>query len=1188
MSRETLKNFLNLKGFGTDSVSPGFDKEGKASREEQFDLGEDLNTGEPLLNLSDEATGLLGDYLSYITENAQNVFGINPGNEEAAASNRGDSLAIAEEQGAADVFLTQGTEAANTFNQNSNSQYFDGAGSPVASIIDKTSNSSDSHNLLSSIEGRRLSKEGQTLTDTAGENNNVTKAVNSVLLNNNRFANVTSKTAFATKGSNLQDFESSDDAGTHTSQRSFGEFNMEGSRVSLDQLKDVGLSLLYKASGYDNGEQPGDSFGISDLKDQILSGEANSSLIGGNGYNKLTSKNMRPKYAKGAPEDTAGNSTRSDRGEFFGDDPDAGSSKSFGTSYNHTVQFSGKGRKILKLKASIACLALKKISKDFIDQISEFIKFKDLKSLQETSDTYSSLDKSYSGPGPYPLGSYKQLNSFELDIFKKLILVRTDYPYPICYEKGVEVFFGESDDIKDMKNHDHIQQAPGYWLSVASTMLKSFDQMSAIFQDMESFESESVDKISTLIEIVKSNKLIQFANAAATVGDVFLKTNGGLLEKSKSSHKPYDVDSMPGGPAARVGKSRDNGPYAESPLSLSWRQSSVPSMYLLPRNLVKAAVDLNNIADGVSPARGMLTSILVKNTYLDRQHGGSFNRIPNDVVKRMENKLEAEYVPFYIQDLRTNELISFHAFLTNLTDNIKADYSQVTGYGRLDPVQTYKTTTRTVGVTFVLYATSKEDFNAMWYKINKLTTLLYPQWTQGTQLSTTGTDRFIQPFSQVLGASPIVRLRVGDVIKSNYSRFNLARMFGIGDENINPVLGTTTNALEQAAKKVKGSVNDTKNTFADIMLEIFYGVMGTPLQYIPSSGKTRNKTHGLTIGRNFLSNLLINGFVNPLGAGLVLRNLIDPNSSNNIDAFGGHTGMNVASAGEGLARLTLSGGINGDLLGYHAPQRVFIKANMNKGYRHEDGTVVRFDRPLRALVLKKLSSDKETISNSNNPYVSSPNFKKGNTHDHVRNRTRYLLKVIDPAAPAEMFFSNLEVDHQYVMPDPKDLFMTTSGLLLGIAQPLSFVDYVAEYVGDAAQALGVGSETIQLVKDLYATEPEKFMQPENNPFTRALESTAGRGLAGVMDGFNFNWLNNDYTWETDYNSRAPRGVEISFNLSVIHDLPPGLDHSGYNRAPLYNVGDVMKDVAGDARGDDAGAEFEYRRNGANTFSKTGK
>jgi hypothetical protein len=38
-------------------------------------------------------------------------------------------------------------------------------------------------------------------------------------------------------------------------------------------------------------------------------------------------------------------------------------------------------------------------------------------------------------------------------------------------------------------------------------------------------------------------------------------------------------------------------------------------------------------------------------------------------------------------------------------------------------------------------------------------------------------------------------------------------------------------------------------------------------------------------------------------------------------------------------------------------------------------------------------------------------------------------------------------------------------------------------------------------------------------------------------------------------------------MSVIHDIPPGLDHSGFNRAPIYNVGEVMRSVAGDPYND---------------------
>ncbi len=1197
MSRETLKNFLNLKGFAADSISPTFNQSGPASREQKFDLGKDAVTGEDLLDLASEEAGMLGEYLNYITENAENVFGIAPGNEEAAPSDRGESLVAAEEQGATDVFVEQGTIAGSKLNENSNSGYFSNDGENLQDIIDKTGNSEDSHRLLSSIEGKDISSFGETLTGQEGEDHKVTKAIHSVLSNNNRFANVARKNAFAEKGESISNFESGqNDSGTGTSQKVFGKFELDDPRVTLDQLKSVGYSLLYKSSGYDAGDSPRESMGVNNLESQIANEETFSSLITEDGYQKVDFRNLRSKYAKGAPEDQAtGESTRAGRGEFLAADSEGKSKKSYGTNFNPAVNFSGKGKQFLKLKAAIACIALKKVTSDFIEQIGEYIKFTDLKDIQETSDDYVPIDDAYRGPGPHPLGMNRQLNSFELDMFKKTVLINTDYPYPACFEKGIEVFFGPDDDIDKIKNYDHVAQAPGYWLSIASSVLKSFDFMVEQFEQLGTVNSGSADKMATLVDIVKSNSLIRFANAAATVGDIFFKTNGGLKEYTNASQRPHNVDSMPTSPATRVGKSRDYD--GESPLSLSWRQGSVPSMYLLPRNVVKASVDLNTIFDGASPVRGMMSSVLVKNTYMDRTHHGSYNRIPNDVAKRLEDKLEAEYVPFYIQDLRTNEVVSFHAFLSGLTDNIKANYTPVSGYGRMDPVQIYNSTSRTVGVTFILYSTSKEDFDSMWYKINKLITLLYPQWTQGTQLSSTGTDRFVQPFSQVLGASPIVRLRVGDVIKSNYSRFNLARMFGVGDPNINPIVGTATNRFEQIKKNMLAKGENLINTYSMVMTEIFYGLMGTPIGLLASMGAIPNKEStvgnlAIKVTRNMLSSILINGFVNPLGANLILRQLTDPNrpSAPSVKLHG----SNLSGQGERAALdfnpvEDLSLGALESPGGYRGLTRVLLKANNNLGYRAEDGTIIRTTRPLHAIVKKKVMIG--NVDNSKNLYVQSDSFKKSQTYDGDRmtQRIGYEIEIISFSAAKNLIGKVLKVDHQDLLPDPRDIFMRSAGAALAIANPFSILDYFADAASEAALLqTGAGSELAGIGKVLFQGRAEEFMQPENNPFTRALESTMGRGLAGVIDGFNFNWVNQDFTWETDYNSRAPRGVEISFNFQVIHDLPPGLDHSGYNRAPLYNVGSIMKEVTGDAHGDDAVAEQSYTSAGNSSYSKTGK
>ena len=61
------------------------------------------------------------------------------------------------------------------------------------------------------------------------------------------------------------------------------------------------------------------------------------------------------------------------------------------------------------------------------------------------------------------------------------------------------------------------------------------------------------------------------------------------------------------------------------------------------------------------------------------------------------------------------------------------------------------------------------------------------------------------------------------------------------------------------------------------------------------------------------------------------------------------------------------------------------------------------------------------------------------------------------------------------------------------------------------------------------------------------------------------------------------------NFDVIHDIPPGLDHSGYNRAPLFNVGDIMRHVAGDPHNDNGEMEdLRYRMEGSKGIKYSGK
>lgn len=204
------------------------------------------------------------------------------------------------------------------------------------------------------------------------------------------------------------------------------------------------------------------------------------------------------------------------------------------------------------------------------------------------------------------------------------------------------------------------------------------------------------------------------------------------------------------------------------------RVRSLPQGLLLNKNFLK---DLYGNKDSDSQAL-KIGEDLLQNFYIPK----SFNkyRLPISLVRKIEDSLESEYMPFYFHDLRTNEILSFHAFLDTLQDTFKPDHETITGIGRVEPVKTYKSTSRTLSLSFHIVATSKKDNDLMWYQINKLISMVYPQYTRGIPVITEEErELFSIPFSQMPGNSPLLRLRVGDVIKSNYSPTNISRMHEI-------------------------------------------------------------------------------------------------------------------------------------------------------------------------------------------------------------------------------------------------------------------------------------------------------------------------------------------------------------------------------------------------------------------------
>jgi len=1169
MSRETLKSFLNANGYSSQEISYVVSDDNGDGQLNQGDddLGVDPGTGRELLDLDGTTRGLLGDYLKYVTDNVDTFFPFRGGNSTAPSSERGSSIQPAQNSSAEIVFAPSDGSGVNT--NYSNSGYFDSTTRPLDTIINKV-NGVDGNTLLPDVKGAPIDTLGSVFVATPEEDTGkLGKPINQVLRNFNRFnpTQLLGGKVFVDRGSTAQDL---DNTKYTTAQRDFGDYDKTATGISLEQLKSVAGSMLLKAAGWDDGDNP----------TQSVSPDADFSPAGARGTldREIYTYRLTPDRAYGAPTTEQGGSTRAGRGSYVSSDLSADSSKSYGSVTTPDSPFYSSNSNVILAQAAAAISLM-------IAKVEE--------AIPKVLDYISNAENVNRGAGPYPKGYSTRVGKLaKYEFIKRTVFIPTIYPYSDCVRAGLKIMFSGSDNFAGKQG---VYESPGFWLSIARSVLRSTDIVaSAIYTaGKDAAGVDDKDKIRKVLDAISRSKVIGLMNAAATSGDILLRLTKGSSNLADLNSTPldYDVDTIPDGPATRVSKSRSRN--GTNSTALAWRNGSVPSVFALSRGALDASARMNSIVTGPSPAKAMLAGTLYEKTYVDRGFdvyvnkgvNNSVRRIPKEVVKILEDRLDAEYVPFYFHDLRTNEIIGLHAFLDTLSDSYSPSFNGTRGFGRIDDVQIYSKTSRTLGINFRMVATSKEDFNEMWFKINKLTTLVYPQWTVGTAVGDgQNTRRFMQPFSQVIGSSPIIRVRIGDVIKSNYSRFNLARIFGIGS-------GAEVNitAKAAAATGIGGAVTDATDFLDAAGAELFYGIMGSPFQYT-----TSDSTPGplKQVVNSVASNFLIGGFANPLGYALVRRVFDDPDSTPDADVPAGAAAGLAEDALSGFSDFVdglLTGGGRVPSKGLATNSFCYVKASNGRLYDFADIDYkssgvskdrLRLVRPVRCVV-RNVQTDFPQDPKLTNEGIPQRGFYDARS----KRKTYYTVMIIDPGVSYNLFMREIIVTHADVMPDPLIAWSAAAALYSPVAVVADIANAAAR---SAAASAGVDLSNTNALNILRSKEQE-FMDPDENPFTSAAESAMGRGLAAVITSLSYNWIGSDAgMWETDWNSRAPMSCKVSMNLTVIHDIAPGIDAAGMNRAPVYNVGDTMHTFSGDPYPDNgeisktfftsAGSQASRRRN----------
>ena len=502
-------------------------------------------------------------------------------------------------------------------------------------------------------------------------------------------------------------------------------------------------------------------------------------------------------------------------------------------------------------------------------------------------------------------------------------------------------------------------------------------------------------------------------------------------------------------------------------------------------------------------------------TLTQEQKVATFNsgRLSADIVEAVESKLEADYMPFYIHDLRTNEILSFHAFLEDASEDFQIEYSAQEGYGRMDKVQIYKGTTRNISVNFKMVATSQEDHDVMWYKLNRLAMMIYPQWTQGRKISVENI-KFIQPFSQIPGATPVIRLRLGDLYKTNYSKMAVARLFGITTNNEYNVDGSRVQQAAQAPPATGGTApaqesgngvtqpTPTREERADRLLARQLGAVtqdenATNDRHRHRTGRTSNSTATYAIREVFAAEDKI-----------ILKTDHFPNLRNYRLGTGTDVHVPTTSIGRILARVV----------------SVETVAQRTVGSR----------------IIPETSTSITIVPEK---YLFDPAYAMQNNQvENVEATPSVPITGVNGQAAPQITLSLSQLQNQTIL--DREL---TSRMLRQMARNDAHRD---------AQASGATQTPAAQNATIRALTPQTFYDPNKNPIMKAFRSSGGKGLAGVITSFKIDYGEAKANWGIDGSEflRAPMFVTIQLQMAVIHDITPGLDAKGIMNAPIWPVG----------------------------------
>ena len=130
----------------------------------------------------------------------------------------------------------------------------------------------------------------------------------------------------------------------------------------------------------------------------------------------------------------------------------------------------------------------------------------------------------------------------------------------------------------------------------------------------------------------------------------------------------------------------------------------------------------------------MTLAPMIKGAKLDSL-GASTKTDTDETLTKLNIEKKQEGMPLYFKDLRDDSYIFFRAYLEGISEDVSPSWSEHTYIGRSEPVYVYERATRSISFSLKLIAQTRDELTAIYRKMNRLTSLCYPEYAKDELLN---------------------------------------------------------------------------------------------------------------------------------------------------------------------------------------------------------------------------------------------------------------------------------------------------------------------------------------------------------------------------------------------------------------------------------------------------------------------